>query len=62
MTTLAAAATQVFIPRDRACDHTEEIGAARRVFVRVRTSVDLAHVSSYSLDPSIAPTVSARGR
>ena len=55
MTTSPAAADRVRIPRDRACDHSEEMAAARRAFVRARTGVDLAHVSSYSLDPSTLP-------
>jgi hydroxymethylglutaryl-CoA reductase (NADPH) len=40
------------IPRDPEQDHTEELAASRRRFIREHTGTDLHHVSSYSLNPA----------
>ena len=45
---------RVPVPRDRANDYTREAAERRAQFVRERTGVELAHVTSYSLDPGIA--------
>ncbi len=43
------------IPRDLEDDYTPEAAEARRAFLREQTGAELAHVSSYSFDPSILP-------
>ncbi|MEZ5114693.1 MAG: hydroxymethylglutaryl-CoA reductase [Candidatus Nanopelagicales bacterium] len=43
------------VPRDRTADHTDELAARRREFVREETGADLHHVGSYSLDPATLP-------
>jgi hydroxymethylglutaryl-CoA reductase (NADPH) len=52
MTMESPAAPRTCIPRHAVQDHTEELAAARRQFVRDRTGIDLHHVGSYSLDPA----------
>src|ERR687884_151223 len=46
---------RVSVPRDPDDDYTPQAAAARREFLRKRTGVDLAHVSSYSFDPGALP-------
>jgi len=43
------------IPRRKENDHTHEMAATRREFVRQQTGADLSHVAKYSFDPSILP-------
>ncbi len=43
------------VPRDKQDDYTPEQAQTRRDFVREQTGTCLAHVASYSLDPSTLP-------
>ena len=43
------------LPRDNEHDYTREMAAARRSVVSAETGADLAHVGSYSIDPTLLP-------
>lgn len=43
------------IPRQKDNDHTHEMAAQRREFVREQTGVDLTHVAQYSVEPASLP-------
>lgn len=43
------------IPRIEGDDHTPEVAATRRRFLREQTGADLAHVGQFSFDPGVLP-------
>jgi hydroxymethylglutaryl-CoA reductase (NADPH) len=55
MTTAAALPVRAGVPRHPNRDHTEEMAARRRDFVKCQTGVELAHVGTYSVDPASLP-------
>jgi hydroxymethylglutaryl-CoA reductase (NADPH) len=55
VTEATIASTRVHIPRDPTRDHTEQMAARRRSFVKEQTGAVLDHVGSYSLDPATLP-------
>jgi len=55
MTTVAVPPARARVPRHPSCDHTEEMAARRREFVKRQTGADLTHVGTYSVDPASLP-------
>jgi len=46
---------RIRIPRQKDNDHTHEMAAKRRNFIREKTGVELTHTAQYSLDPAALP-------
>ena len=43
------------IPRNSENDHTSEMAAVRREFIKQKTGTELTHTGQFSIDPAVLP-------
>ena len=55
MATVSEFRPRVSIPRHATTDHTDDMAARRREFVRKQTGIELTHVGKYSMEPGSLP-------